>query len=192
MCLTTTFTVVTMFVLSPVLTLAILPLVPLFLIARQHFRMKLSTDSDDVQRNLVAWNSFLEEHISSVLSIQLLGQERRQERKAFRLLARTTRSHLALFKTGVWFTVWTSVAVVLAMSAAIAYGGWSVVAGTLSLGSLVAFYSFVTELFDPLSGAAELYARAQKTFASIRQLHAVGALRPSLTELPVCAHFPAP
>ena len=190
MCLTTTFTVVTMFVLSPVLTLAILPLVPIFLIARQHFRVKLSTDSDEVQRNLVAWNSFLEEHISSVLPIQLLGQERRQERKAFRLLARTTRSHLALFKTGVWFSVSTSVAVVLAMSAVIGYGGWSVVAGTLSVGSLVAFYSFVTQLFDPLSGAAELYARAQRTFASIRQLQAVCALRPSITDPPVCSQFP--
>ena len=190
MCLTTTFTVVTMFVLSPVLTLAVLPLVPLFLIARQHFRMKLSTDSDDVQRNLVAWNSFLEEHVSSVLPIQLLGQERRQERKAFQLLARTTRSHIALFKTGGWFTMWTSIAVVLAMSAVIGYGGWSVVAGTLSLGSLVAFYSFVSALFDPLSGAAELYARAQRTFASIRQLRAVLALRPSITNSPVCDDFP--
>jgi ABC-type bacteriocin/lantibiotic exporter with double-glycine peptidase domain len=190
MCLTTTFTVVTMFVLSPVLTLAILPLVPFFLIARQHFRMKLSTDSDDVQRNLVVWNSFLEEHISSVLPIQLLGQEKRRERKAFHLLVRTTRSHLALFKTGVWFTVWTSIAVVLAMSAVIGYGGWSVVAGTLSLGSLVAFYSFVTQLFDPLSGVAELYARAQRTFASIRQLQAVCALRPSITDPPVCSQFP--
>src|SRR3984885_3870578 len=190
MCLTTTFTVVTMFVLSPVLTLAILPLVPLFLVARQHFRMKLFNDSDDVQRNLVAWNSFIEEHISSILAIQLLGQERRQEKKAFRLLARTTRSHLALFKTGVWFTVWTSIAVVLAMSAVIGYGGWSVVAGTLSLGSLVAFYSFVTQLSDPLSGAAELYARAQRTCASIRQLQAVFALRPSVTNGPVCTEFP--
>jgi ABC-type multidrug transport system fused ATPase/permease subunit len=190
MCLTTIFTVVTMFALSPVLTLAILPLVPLFLIARQHFRTKLTVDSDAVQHNLVAWNSFIEEHISSVLPIQLLGQERRQERTAFRLLARTTRSHLALFKTGVWFTVWTSVAVVLAMSAVIGYGGWSVVAGTLTLGSLVAFYSFVTQVFDPLSGAAELYARAQRTFASIRQLQTVCALRPSITNSPLCAEFP--
>jgi ABC-type multidrug transport system fused ATPase/permease subunit len=190
MCLTTSFTIVTMFVLSPVLTLAILPLVPLFLVARHHFRTKLSTDSDDVQRNLVAWDSFLEEHISSVLPIQLLGQERRQERTAFRLLARTTRSHLALFRTGVWFTVWTSIAVVLAMSAVIGHGGWSVIAGTLSLGSLVAFYSFVTQLFEPLSGAAELYARAQRTFASIRQLQAVCSLRPSITDLPVCTQFP--
>src|SRR5437879_2926356 len=190
MCLTTGFTIVTMFILSPMLTLAVLPLIPLFLVARQHFRTKLSADSDTVQQNLVAWNAFLEEHISAVLPVQLLGREKHQERKAFHLLAQTTRSHLALFKTGVWFTVWTSVAVVLAMSAVIGYGGWSVVAGTLSLGSLVAFYSFVTQLFDPLSGAAELYTRAQRTFASIRQLQEVCALRPSITDPHICASFP--
>jgi ABC-type multidrug transport system fused ATPase/permease subunit len=190
MCLTTGFTIVTMFVLSPKLTFAILPLIPVFLVARQHFRTRLSADSDAVQQNLIAWNAFLEEHISSVLPIQLLGREKQQERRAFRLLAQTTRSHLALFKTGVWFTVWTSVAVVLAMSAVIGYGGWGVLAGTLSLGSLVAFYSFVTQLFDPLSGAAELYARAQRTFASIRQIQAVLALRPSITNSPPSADFP--
>jgi ABC-type bacteriocin/lantibiotic exporter with double-glycine peptidase domain len=123
MCLTTGFTIVTMLVLSPMLTLAVLPLIPLFLVARQHFRTKLSADSDTLQQNLVGWNSFLEEHISSILPIQLLGREKHQERKAFHLLAQTTRSHLALFKTGVWFTVSTSFAVVLAMSAVIGYGG---------------------------------------------------------------------
>jgi ABC-type multidrug transport system fused ATPase/permease subunit len=190
MCLTTGFTIVTMFVLSPKLTLVILPLIPVFLLARQHFRTRLSADSDTVQQNLIAWNAFLEEHISSVLPIQLLGRERYQERKAFRLLARTTRSHLALFTTGVWLTLWTSFAVVLAMSAVIGYGGWGVLVGSLSLGSLVAFYSFVTQLFDSLSGAAELYARAQRTFASIRQLQAVFALHPSITNSLVPVDLP--
>jgi ABC-type multidrug transport system fused ATPase/permease subunit len=45
---------------------------------------------------------------------------------------------------------------------------------------LVAFYGFVTQLFEPLSGAADLYARAQKTFASIRQVQSALALRPSV------------
>jgi ABC-type bacteriocin/lantibiotic exporter with double-glycine peptidase domain len=190
MCLTTGFTIVTMFALSPKLTLAILPLIPVFLVARQHFRSKLTADSDTVQQNLISWNAFLEEHISSVLPIQLLGREKHQERIAFRLLARTTRAHLALFKTGIWFTVWTSLAVVCAMSAVVGYGGWGVLTGTLSLGSLVAFYSFVTQLFEPLGGAAELYARAQKTFASIRQLQIVFALRPSIVEGPAPIEFP--
>jgi ABC-type multidrug transport system fused ATPase/permease subunit len=49
---------------------------------------------------------------------------------------------------------------------------------------LVAFYGFVAQLFDPLSGASELYARAQKTFASIRQVQAALNLRPSVTNAP--------
>ncbi len=126
------------------------------------------------------WDNFLEEHLSSAISIQILCQEGRQERRAFRLLARSLRSQQRLYRTAAWFTIWGSLAIVVAMSAVIGYGAKSVLAGTLSVGSLVAFYGFVTQLFDPLSGASELYARAQKTFASIRQVQGAFALRPSV------------
>ncbi len=182
--LTTGFTLATMFTLSPLLTLVVVPFIPAFLITRQYFRKQLAIDSDIVQRDRVAWSNFLEEHVAAAIPIQLLGRQRQQERKAFRLLAWTVRSQQQLFRTGVWFTLSTSLAVVLAMSVVVGYGGWRVLAGTLSLGSLVAFYSFVTQLFDPLSGAAELYSRAQKTFASIRQVQAVLAVRPSVVDAP--------
>ena len=181
MFLTASFTLVTMFVLSPVLTLAVLPLVPVFLIARQHFRRRLAANADTVQDDRLEWSTFLEEHLSSVIPIQLLGQEKRQERRAFRFLARGVRSQQKLFTTGIWFTVWSSMAVVLAMCAVIGYGGEMVLSGTFSVGGLVAFYGLVTQLFDPLSGAADLYARAQKTFASIRQLKSGFELRPTVT-----------
>jgi len=185
MFLMTSFTLATMVVLSPVLTLAVVPLVPIFLITRQHFRSRLAANADMVQGDRLAWNSFLEEHISSVIPIQLLGQEKRQERRAFRFLARSVRSQQKLFTTGVWFAVCSSLAVVLAMCEVIGYGGESVLAGRLSVGSLVAFYGFVTQLFEPLSGAADLYARAQKTFASIRQVQSALALCPSVANAPV-------
>jgi len=190
MLLTTSFTLATMFLLSPVLTLAVVPLVPIFLITRQHFRSRLAANADTVQSDRLAWNGFLEEHISSVIPIQLLGQEKRQERRAFRFLARSVRSQQKLFTTGVWFTVCSSLPVVLAMCAVIGYGGESVLAGRLSVGSLVAFYGFVTQLFEPLSGAADLYARAQKTFASIRQVQSALALCPSLANAPDAVHLP--
>jgi len=181
MLLTTTFTLAAMSGLSPVLTLTVLPLIPVFLVTRQYFRRKLATEADAAQDDRLAWSNFLEEHLSSVISIQLLCQEKRQERRAFRLLARSLRSQQRLYRTATWFTVWSSLAIVLAMSLVIGYGGKSVLAGTLSIGSLVAFYGFVTQLFDPLSGASELYARAQKTFASIRQVQAALSLRASVT-----------
>jgi ABC-type multidrug transport system fused ATPase/permease subunit len=182
--LTTGFTLAAMLFLSPRLTLIVVPFIPVFLIIRNHFREKLAADSDAAQRDRVLWTNFLEEHVSAAVPIQLLGQQRRQERRAFRLLGWSVRSQEKLFRTGVWFTFYTSLAVVLAMSAALGYGGSKVFAGTLSLGSLVAFYSFVTQLFEPLSGAAELYSRAQKTFASVRVLQSVLATRPAVFDAP--------
>ncbi len=184
MLLTTVFTLVAMCALSPALTLAVLPLIPIFLVTRQYFRIELANAADAAQSDRLAWSSFIEEHLSSVISIQLLGQEKRQERKAFQLFARSARSQQRLYRAATWFTIWSSLAIVLAMSAVIGYGGKSVVAGALSIGSLVAFYGFVTQLFDPLSGASELYARAQKTFASIRQVKNALTLRPSVRNAP--------
>ena len=181
MLLTTAFTLAAMSALSPTLTVAVLPLIPVFLATRQYFRRKLATDADAAQSDRLVWSNFLEEHLSAVIPIQFLGQEKRQERRAFRLLARSVRSQQRLFQTTTWFSVWSSLAVVLAMSAVIGDGGKRVLEGTLSVGSLVAFYGFVTQLFEPLSGASELYAGAQKTFASIRQVQAAFSLRPSVT-----------
>jgi len=188
--LTTGFILGTMFLLSPVLTLAVVPLIPVFLITRQRFRKRLGNDADTVQQDRLAWSTFLEEHLSSVIPIQLLGQEKRQERRAFRLLARAVRSQQELFTTGAWFSVWSSLAVALALCAVIGYGGASVSTGSLSVGSLVALYGFVTQLFEPLSGAAELYARAQKTFASARQIQGALALCPRVENAPDCVRLP--
>jgi ABC-type bacteriocin/lantibiotic exporter with double-glycine peptidase domain len=181
MLLTSAFTLAAMSALSPMLTLTVLPLVPMFLATRQYLRGRLATDADAAQDDRLAWSNFLEEHLSSVVSIQLLAQEKRQERQAFRLLARSLRSQQRLYRTATLFTVWSSLAIVLATSAVIGYGGKNVLTGRLSIGGLVAFYGLVTQLFDPLSGASELYARAQKTFASIRQVQAAFALRPAVT-----------
>jgi len=65
-----------------------------------------------------------------------------------------------------------------------------VLAGAMTVGGLVAFYTYVTQLFEPLSGAAETYVRAQKTFASIRKVQAVLALQPAITNSPGAIKFP--
>jgi len=192
MLLTTGFTITTMFTLSPGLTTAILPLVPAFLIARQHFRRRLSFASDLVQLERASWSGFLEEHLSSVIPIQLLGQQKRQERKAFQLLARSVQAQYKVFRSGLGLTVFSSLAIILSMCAAIGYGSVMVLAGTLSIGSLVAFYSFVIQLFEPLNGAAELYTRAQKTFASIRQLQSAFALTPSVVNAAITVPLSRP
>lgn len=188
--LATVLTLGAMLILNPRMTLVILPLIPVFLLTRKHFRNRLERDSETVQHNQVAWSSFLQEHLSSIVAIQLLRRERRQERTAFRLLGASVRSLARLFRTGVSFTFYTSLTIGLAMAAVIGYGGWSVLAGTLTVGGLVAFYTYLAQLFEPLSGVAETYARAQKTFASIRRVQAVLALEPTIKNCRAAITFP--
>lgn len=184
--LTSAFTLIAMLSLSRSLTLVVFPLLPLFILLRQYFRKRLTSRSDRVQVDRLAWSDFLEEHISSAVPIQLLGREKHQERRAFQKLARSVRSQQALFRSSAWFTVGSSLLIALSLCAVIEYGGSRALTGTLTVGSLVAFYSFMAQLFEPLSGVADLYARAQKTFASIRQIQRTLALRPNVPEV-VCA-----
>lgn len=185
-----TLTLGTMLILNAWMTLAVLPLVPVFLLARKHFRGLLEDGSNAVQRSRIAWNRFLQEHLSSILVLQLLRKEGRRERVAFQLLGTTVRSFNQLFRTGVSFSFYTSLTIGVATSAVIGLGGWSVLTGSLTVGGLVAFYSYLTNLFEPLSGVAETYVRAQRTFASIRQVQAVLAIQPSIQSRSVAPAFP--
>ena len=186
----TMLTLGTLLILNARMTLAVLPLIPVFVLTRKHFHSRLEDGSNTVQRNRIAWCSFLQEHFSSIVPLQLLGQARRRERTAFHLLATTVRSYNRLFTTGISFTFYTSLTIGLAMSAVIGLGGWSVFTGSLTVGGLVAFYTYLTQLFEPLSGAAETYVRAQQTCASIRQVQAVLALKPAIKTRPTAIRFP--
>lgn len=187
--LTTCFTLAAMLMLSGRLTLIVFPLFPVFLLARHYFRYQLRVDSDAVQEGRLVWNEFLQEHIPAVTQLQLLRQERRQERRAFRFLSANIRFERKLFRTSSWFSLFNSFFLVLAMSWVLGFGGWRVMSGVLSIGSLIAFYALVTQLFEPLSSAAEIYARLQRTFASIRQVQAILNLRPHVSNSSLAKPF---
>jgi ABC-type multidrug transport system fused ATPase/permease subunit len=188
--LSAALTLFAMGALSFRLTLIVVPLVPVFLLTRHHFRQRLGRNADDLQGKRLEVSSFLEEHAPSVVQIQSLQQETRRERQAYRLFAKAARSQLRLARTGAFFSIFTNLAIVVAISAIIGYGGIRVLRGDLTIGSLVAFYSYLAQLFEPLSGAMEMYARAQRTFSSIRQVRDALALHPSIEESPHALPLP--
>jgi ABC-type multidrug transport system fused ATPase/permease subunit len=170
-----------MLALNARMTLAILPFIPVFFLTRHYFRQRIEREADGVQKERSLLHSFLQEHLAAIVQIQLLRCENRQERIAFRLLATILDSQQKLSKTSVLFTAWTSLAIAAGASAVVGFGGLSVLAGTLTIGGLVAFYSYITQLFEPLSGAMDMYARALKAFSSVRQIQSALSLKPTVT-----------
>ncbi len=188
----TIFVVGTMFLLDFRLMCALLPLMPVFFVFRRYFENRLRRTSDLAQQQSSKESSFLQEHLGSVVQVQLLHQERSQiavflERAATRVKALTDRNLVeSLFRT-------CYMAVIsLGTIAILGYGGYRVFMGALTVGGLVAFYSYLGRLFDPLNAAVDIYSRFNRLSTSIRRITEVIELIPSVPERPTAVHFESP
>jgi ABC-type multidrug transport system fused ATPase/permease subunit len=56
------------------------------------------------------------------------------------------------------------------MACVLSYGGYQVMSGSLTAGGLVAFYGYTLQLFIPLYGVVDIYAKVQRVAASARRL----------------------
>jgi len=188
----TIFVVGTMFVLDFRLTCMVLPLMPVFFVFRRYFEARLRAASDDAQQQSSLESSFLQEHLASIIQIQLLHQEQNQtravmERGSAKLRAINHRSLIEILFSTSYMAV-----IALGTIAILGYGGYQVFAGALTIGGLVAFYSYMARLFDPLHAAVEIYSRLNRLSTSVRRILEVVEMTPSVTEKRAALRLPSP
>lgn len=186
------FVVTTMFVLDFKLTCMVLPLVPLFFVFRRYFENRLRSAAESAQRESSRESSFLLEHLTSVVQIQLLHQEAGQA-KIFvdRGMARVKAlSHRNLVE--ILFGASYMVVIALGTIAILGYGSYQVFAGALTVGGLVASYSYMARLFDPLNAAINIYSHLKRMSTSIRRILEVIETPPTVAENPGAIWLPSP
>jgi ABC-type bacteriocin/lantibiotic exporter with double-glycine peptidase domain len=186
------FVVATMFVLDIRLTCMVLPLVPLFFVFRRSFEKRLRGASESVQRESSKESSFLQEHLASIIQIQLLHQEKRQtqtflERSTARIKALNHRNLVEILFGTSYMAI-----IALGTTAILAYGSYQVFIGVLTVGGLVASYSYMARLFDPLNAAVEIYSRLKRISASIERILEIIERAPSVEDRAGAVSFPSP
>jgi ABC-type multidrug transport system fused ATPase/permease subunit len=164
------FVMTTMLFLNFRLAMIVLPFVPVFILVRRRFRDRLRSASDTVQAQSGKVIGFLEEHISSIVQVQLLSCEQREARRFVRLSAEAVRAQLKRRRTELFFSTLLYLIIVAGMASVLCYGGYQVMTGMLTAGSLVAFYGYTLQIFYPLYGVVDLYSKLQRAGASIRRL----------------------
>src|SRR5260370_4608954 len=178
------FDVSTMFVLNFRITCVLLPLVPIFVTLNRYFEIRLRLASDRTQEASSKENNFLQEHLSSIVQIQLLRQEANQIRTFMheslsKIAALNERNlHEMLFRTfylGV---------IAIGVIAILTFGGEQVLHGALTVGGFVAFYSYLARLFAPLSAAVDIYYRINRLNSSIRRILEIIEEVPSVPDNP--------
>jgi ABC-type multidrug transport system fused ATPase/permease subunit len=182
----TTFTLVmaTMLVLNARLTAIVIPLVPVFILIRRRFHDRLRKSSDAVQEESGKMIGFLEEHLSSIIQVQLLSCEVREARRFARLAGSAVRAQLQRRRTELFFGSLLYVIIITGMASVLYYGGYQVMTGKLTAGGLVAFYGYTLQLFIPLYGVVDVYSKLHRAGASVRRLMEISESEPSLTDRP--------
>ena len=183
----------TMLVLNYRLTIVVLPLIPLFILVRRRFQDRLRNASDAVQEQSGKLIGFLEEHLSAIVQVQLLCGEQREARRFARISSGVVRAQMKRRGTELFFSSVLYLIIVAGMACVLSYGGYQVMSGSLTAGGLVAFYGYTLQLFIPLYGVVDLYAKVQRVSASARRLIEITDAKSILRDggMAVCVDAPA-
>jgi len=155
-----------MLVLDWKLSLVTFAILPFLLIATFSFR-KLARDAYRLVRSKVAKiNGFLAENVSGVAIVQAFN---RQKENLSRFKVINQEHYRARLKELYIFAVFRPLVEVIsacAIGLLIWYGGGRVLVGAASLGTLVAFLSWVQKFFRPIQDLSQKYNMLQAAMAS--------------------------
>ena len=159
-------------------------LLPLVAVLTFFFRF-LSRKAYQITRTKITeLNTFLSEHISGMRLIQIFAREKEKyaqfEKKSDELFAANWREVMtfAIFRPSIYFVS------VLAMILVIGAGSASVLHGTLSLGTLFIFITYISSFFEPIQELAEQFGTLQSSLASAEKVFSVLDEKPEIVNPP--------
>jgi ATP-binding cassette subfamily B multidrug efflux pump len=143
---------------------------PLILVVTLAFRVKVRKSFRDIRTRLARLNSFLNENLSGMSTVQILNRERRNF-AAFRAINAGHRDAnlQAVYYHAIFFPVLELVGAV-AVALIVWYGGRQVMWTGITLGTLVAFIQYTQRFFRPISDLSEKYNILQQAMASSERI----------------------
>ncbi len=116
-------------------------------------------------------NSYLQEHVNGIAVLQLFNREQRSAaRNSTPSIAITWRPIKDAIQAYGWFYPVVEFLGMLALAMLLAYGGFRIRAGRLSLGVLVAFFQYGLRFFRPIQDLSEKYNILQSAMAASERI----------------------
>jgi ABC-type multidrug transport system fused ATPase/permease subunit len=166
------------------LTLCIVPLMPLMIFLKKYGQPRLRAASDRTQQANAQRVAFFKDQLTAKPQIQLLNRAA-GERRRFASIARQALDALLRRRgTELGLTFATNMTCILGTAIVLGLGGYQVLAGSLSIGGLVAFYSYLSRIFGPLESVVTLYSGLQRAEASTHRILEVLAVKPAIVDPP--------
>ncbi|HWB82843.1 MAG TPA: ABC transporter ATP-binding protein [Bryobacteraceae bacterium] len=164
------FIVAIMFRLSPLLTGIMMGAMPFVILVTVLFRRSVMQSYRRIRVAIAKINSYLQEHVTGIVVLQLFNRERRSREE----FDRVNHEHMAAFKDAIisygWFYPVVEFISMLALAGILVYGGFRVQSHRLTLGVVVAFLQYGLRFFRPIQDLSEKYNILQAAMASSERI----------------------
>lgn len=164
------FIIAVMLKLSPGMTLLLLGVMPFVILVTVLFRRAVTQSYRRIRVAIARINAYLQEHINGIAVLQLFNREERSKKEFERL----NRDHMEAFKEAInaygWFYPVVEFLAMIALAALLAYGGFRIRQGALSLGVLIAFLQYGMRFFRPIQDLSEKYNILQSAMAASERI----------------------
>lgn len=164
------FVIAAMFRLSPGMTGLLLAVLPFVVLVTVMFRRAVSMSYRRIRVAIARINSYLQEHVNGIGVLQLFNREARSRQE----FERINRDHMEAFKDSItaygWFYPMVEFLSMLALAMLLAYGGFRVRGGALSIGIVVAFFQYGMRFFRPIQDLSERYNILQSAMAASERI----------------------
>jgi ATP-binding cassette subfamily B protein len=161
-----TFIVAIMLLFDWRLALITFTALPLIVWATNIFRKKVRESYRGTRTAIARINSYLQEHVSGMMVLQLFNRER----KAYKKFEDVNTQNMLAWKDAIMaYAVYYPIVELLssfAIACVIYFGGRRVLLGATSLGALTMFISFAQRFFRPIQDLSDKYNILQSAMAS--------------------------
>jgi ATP-binding cassette, subfamily B, bacterial len=176
------FFVGALFYLQWRLALVSLIVLPLFLVVGRHFSRRIGGATREERRRLGSVSAVAEESLSNAALVQAYN---RQDHEVSRFRKENEATFAAEMKTtrlDALFTPLVDIIQVLGVGIVIVFGTWELSQGRLTIGGLIVFLVYLSQLYGPINGLSELLNTLYEAMAGAERVIEIFDQKPSVRE----------
>jgi ATP-binding cassette subfamily B protein len=167
-----------------------LAVMPVVVLVTAQFRRTASQSYRRIRIAIARINAYLQEHVAGIAVLQLFNREEKSKEE----FEGINRDHMLAFKDSItaygWFYPVVEFLSMLALAFVLAYGGFRIRQGALTLGVLVAFFQFGLRFFRPIQDLSEKYNVLQGAMAASERIFKLLDTKPHVVSPAETIAFP--
>jgi ATP-binding cassette subfamily B protein len=179
-----------MLALSPLLALVSLVVTPTLLVVAYRMRTQMFPATWDGQQKEGDIAQIVDEDVSGVRVVKAFGQEERELGRIVTASKTLYGSHLRAVRLQARYQPLLQAIPTLGQVAVLALGGWLALDHRITIGTFLAFSTYLAQLVSPARMLAGILTTAQQARAGIERIFELLDLRPAITDGPAASELP--